>query len=43
MFWKIWFKQIQIYPQTSIEPNYGTFYTKNEVSTNGLVLLVRLR
>ena len=33
---------IQIYPQTSIEPKYGEFYLKNEVSAHGLVLLVQL-
>ena len=25
-FWEIWCIQIQIYPQTSIEPKYGAFY-----------------
>ena len=36
-FWKV-----EIYPQTSIEPKYGEFYLKNEVSSHGLVLLVQL-
>ena len=34
-FWKIRQKQIQIYPQTSIEPKYGEFYLKNGVSAHG--------
>ena len=37
--WRIW---IQMYPQTSIEPKYGEFYLKNEVSAHGLNLLVQL-
>ena len=41
-FWKIWHIQIQIYPQTYIEPKYGAFYLKNKVSVHGLVLLVQL-
>ena len=41
-FWKIRYIQIQIYPQTYIEPKYGAFYQKNEVSAHGLVLLVQL-
>ena len=41
-FWKIWHIQIQIYPQTYIEPKYGEFYLKNEVSAHGLVSLVQL-
>ena len=41
-FGKIWRIQIHIYPQTSIEPKYGEFYLKNEVSAHGLVLLVQL-
>ena len=39
---KIWRIQIQIYPQTSIEPKYGEFYLKNKASAHGLVLLVQL-
>ena len=39
-FGEIW--GIQIHPQTSIEPKYGDFYFKNEVSAHGLVLLVQL-
>ena len=34
--------QIQIYPQTSIEPKYGAFYLKTKVSAHGIVLLVQL-
>ena len=41
-FWEIRRIQIQIYPQTSIEPKYGAFYLKDEVSAHGLVLLVQL-
>ena len=41
-FGEIWRIQIQIYPQTSIEPKYGEFYLKNKVSAHGLVLLVQL-
>ena len=41
-FGEIWRIQIQMYPQTSIEPKYGEFYLKNEVSVHGLVLLVQL-
>ena len=41
-FWEIWHIQIQMYPQTSIEPKYGEFYLKNQVSVHGLVLLVQL-
>ena len=41
-FWKIWHIQIQIHPQTYIEPKYGAFYLKSEVSAHGLVLLVQL-
>ena len=41
-FWKIRHIQIQIYPQTYIEPKCGAFYLKNEVSVHGLVLLVQL-
>ena len=41
-FGEIWHIQIQIYPQTSIEPKYGAFYLKNKVSAHGLVLLVQL-
>ena len=33
--------QIKIYPKTYIEPTYGAFYLKNEVSVHGLVLLVQ--
>ena len=42
LFWKIQHIQIQIYPQTYIEPKYGAFYLKNKVSAYGLVLLVQL-
>ena len=41
-FGEIWRIQIQIYPQTSIEPRYGAFYLTNEVSAHGLGLLVQL-
>ena len=41
-FGEIWRIQIQIYPQTSIEPRYGAFYLTNEVSVHGLGLLVQL-
>ena len=41
-FWKIRHIQIQIYPQTYVEPKYGAFYLKNEVSAHGLVLMVQL-
>ena len=41
-FGEIWRIQIQIYPQTSIEPRYGGFYLTNEVSAHGLGLLVQL-
>ena len=41
-FWTIWHIQIQIYPQTSIDPKDGALYLKNKVSTHGLVLLVQL-
>ena len=34
--------QIQIYPQTYMEPKYGAFNLKNEVSAHGLVLMVQL-
>ena len=34
-FWIIRHIQIQIYPQTYIEPKYGAFYSKNEVSVHG--------
>ena len=41
-FWEIWCIQVQVYTQTSIEPKYGAFYLKNEVSAHGLVLLGQL-
>ena len=41
-FGEIWRIQIQMYPQTSIEPKYFEFYLKNDVSAHGLVLLVQL-
>ena len=41
-FEEIWRIQIQIYPQTSIEPKYGAFYLTNKVSAHGLGLLVQL-
>ena len=41
-FGEIWRIQIQLYPQASIEPKYGEFYLKSEVSADGLVLLVQL-
>ena len=41
-FGDIWHIQIQMYAQNSIEPKYGEFYLKNEVSAHGLVLLVQL-
>ena len=41
-FGEIWRIQIQMYPQTSIEPKYGAFNLKNKVSAHGLVLLVQL-
>ena len=34
--------QIQIYPETPIEPKYGALYLNNADSVNGLVLLVKL-
>ena len=42
LFEKILHIQIQIYPQTYIEPNYCAFYLKNKVSVHWLVLLVQL-
>ena len=41
-FGEIWHIQIQIYPQTPIEPRYGAFYLTNKVSAHGLGLLVQL-
>ena len=41
-FGKIRRIQIQIYPQTSIEPGYGASYLTNKVSAHGLGLLVQL-
>ena len=41
-FWEIRHIQIQIYPQTSLEPKYGAFNLKNEVSAHGLGLVVQL-
>ena len=41
-FWEIWRTQIQMYPQTSIEPKYGAFYLNNKVRVQGIVLLVQL-
>ena len=41
-FGESWRIQIQMYPQTSIEPKYGEFYLKNKVNAHGLVLLVQL-
>ena len=41
-FREIWRIQIQIYPQTSLEPKYGAFNLKNEVSAHGLGLVVQL-
>ena len=41
-FWKILQIQIEVYPKTSIEPKYGTFYLNNEVKVHGIVLLVQL-
>ena len=38
----MWHIEIQMYPQTYIEPKYGAFYLKNEVSAHELVLLVQL-
>ena len=40
--WKIGLIQIKIYPQTSIELKYGSFYLNNKVTVHGLVLLVQL-
>ena len=34
--------QIQIHPQTSIEPKYDVIYLNNKVRVHGLVLLVQL-
>ena len=34
-FWKMRHIQIQKYPQTYVEPKYGAFYLKNEVSAHG--------
>ena len=41
-FGEIWRIQIQIYPETFIEPRYGAFYLTDEVSAYGLELLVQL-
>ena len=41
-FGEIWHIQIQIYPQTSIEPKYGAFYLTHKVSAHRLGLLVQL-
>ena len=41
-YWKIQHMQIQVYPQTSIKPEYGEFNLKNEVGAHRLVLLVQL-
>ena len=41
-FGEIWRIEIQMYPQASIEPKYGEFYLKSEVSAHGLFLLVQL-
>ena len=38
----IWRIQIQMYPQTSIEPKYGAFNLKNKVSAHGLGLIIQL-
>ena len=27
-FWEIWWMQLKIYPQSSLEPKYGAFFTK---------------
>ena len=40
--WKMRRIQIQIYPQTSIEPKYVAFYSNTKVRVHGLVLLVQL-
>ena len=42
-FLEIWRIQIQIYPQTPIEPKYGAFYLKNKVGVPFQSLLVQLR
>ena len=42
LFCKIRHIQIQIYPQTYIEPKYGAFSFKKNVSAHGLVLVVQL-
>ena len=39
---KLWRIQIQIYPETHIEPKYGAFYWNNKVRVHGLVLLVQV-
>ena len=39
---QIWRIQIQIYTKSSIEPKYGAFYLKNEVSVLLQSLLVEL-
>ena len=41
-FLKIRRIQTKIYPQSSIEPKYGTFYLNSKVRVYGLVLLVQL-
>ena len=41
-FGEIWRIQIQIYPQNYVEPKYGAFNLKNEVSAHGLGLVVQL-
>ena len=42
IFGERWRLQIQMYPQTSLEPKYGAFNLINEVSANGLGLVVQL-
>ena len=42
-FWKIRRIQIEIYPETSMEPKYEAFYLDNKVRVHGLVLLVQPR
>ena len=35
--WKIWRIQIEIYPQSYIEPNHSAYNLKNKVCVRGLV------
>ena len=41
-FGEIWQIQIKMYPNTSFDPKYGALNLKNEVSADGLGLVVQL-